>query len=123
MIIFLLLSNSDEPHFSVFFLFPSPSFSLSRPPGLAGSPAFSDISLIRISPQRNPSVGAESPFHPPHPYINPYMDYIRSLHSSPSISVLSATRGLSPADGESSQLTHSITSTLGTHLHTCTHKK
>lgn len=71
-----------------------------RPPALAGSPAFSDISLIRISPQRNPSVGADSPFHPPHPYISPYMDYIRSLHSSPSISVLSATRGLSPADGE-----------------------
>lgn len=79
----------------VFFL-----LCFCRPPALAGSPAFSDISLIRISPQRNPSVGAESPFHPPHPYINPYMDYIRSLHSSPSISVLSATRGLSPADGE-----------------------
>lgn len=77
-----------------------PPLSPRRPPGLAGSPAFSDISLIRISPQRNPSVGAESPFHPPHPYISPYMDYIRSLHSSPSISVLSATRGLSPADGE-----------------------
>lgn len=78
----------------------SSSARLCRPPALAASPAFSDISLIRISPQRNPSVGAESPFHPPHPYINPYMDYIRSLHSSPSISVLSATRGLSPADGE-----------------------
>ncbi|CAB1340619.1 unnamed protein product, partial [Coregonus sp. 'balchen'] len=49
------------------------------PPSLAGSPAFSDISLIRISPHRNPSVGAESPFNPPHPYINPYMDYIRWL--------------------------------------------
>ncbi|KAJ4925349.1 hypothetical protein JOQ06_018081 [Pogonophryne albipinna] len=76
-----------------------------RPPGMAGSPAFSDISLIRISPQRNPSVGAESPFHPPHPYINPYMDYIRSLHSSPSISVLSATRGLSPADAPHTGMT------------------
>uniref|UniRef100_A0A8C6UHZ1 GLI family zinc finger 3 n=1 Tax=Neogobius melanostomus TaxID=47308 RepID=A0A8C6UHZ1_9GOBI len=99
---------------SSIFLLPLPSFPAllpgffchSRPvlradggpPSLAGSPAFSDISLIRISPQRNPSVGAESPFHPPHPYINPYMDYIRSLHSSPSLSVLSATRGLSPAD-------------------------
>ncbi|KAI9516688.1 hypothetical protein NQZ68_013745 [Dissostichus eleginoides] len=72
---------------------------------MAGSPAFSDISLIRISPQRNPSVGAESPFHPPHPYINPYMDYIRSLHSSPSISVLSATRGLSPADAPHTGMT------------------
>lgn len=73
---------------------------LCRPPALAGSPTFSDISLIRISPQRNPSVGADSPFHP---YINPYMDYIRSLHSSPSIPVLSATRGLSPADGKYSE--------------------
>uniref|UniRef100_A0A672S1W1 Transcriptional activator GLI3-like n=1 Tax=Sinocyclocheilus grahami TaxID=75366 RepID=A0A672S1W1_SINGR len=72
----------------------------SRPPALAASPAFSDISLIRISPHRNPSVGAESPFNPPHPYINPYMDYIRSLHSSPSLSMISAARGLSPADGE-----------------------
>uniref|UniRef100_A0A3Q3IUK1 C2H2-type domain-containing protein n=1 Tax=Monopterus albus TaxID=43700 RepID=A0A3Q3IUK1_MONAL len=70
------------------------------PPALAGSPAFPDFPLIRISPQRNPSVGAESPFHPPHPYINPYMDYIRSIHSSPSISVLPATRGLSPADAD-----------------------
>ncbi|XP_014036402.1 transcriptional activator GLI3 isoform X3 [Salmo salar] len=76
-----------------------PLHVLCRPPSLAGSPAFSDISLIRISPHRNPSVGAESPFNPPHPYINPYMDYIRSLHSSPSLSMISAARGLSPADG------------------------
>ncbi|KAK7881576.1 hypothetical protein WMY93_029985 [Mugilogobius chulae] len=53
--------------------------------------------------QRNPSLGAESPFHPPHPYIHPYMDYIRSLHSSPSINVLS--RGLSPADAPHTGLT------------------
>ncbi|KAM7369726.1 hypothetical protein PAMP_011028 [Pampus punctatissimus] len=84
---------------------PTLGASYSKPPSLAGSPAFSDISLIRISPQRNPSVGAESPFHPSHPYINPYMDYIRSLHSSPSISVLSATRGLSPADAPHTGLT------------------
>ena len=82
---------------SIFFL----PICLCRPPSLAGSPAFSDISLIRISPHRNPSVGAESPFNPPHPYINPYMDYIRSLHSSPSLSMISAARGLSPADGKS----------------------
>uniref|UniRef100_A0A8C9XTD7 GLI family zinc finger 3 n=1 Tax=Sander lucioperca TaxID=283035 RepID=A0A8C9XTD7_SANLU len=89
----------DDRHTQGRYIYePSPVPPLHVPPGLAGSPAFSDISLIRISPQRNPSVGAESPFHPPHPYINPYMDYIRSLHSSPSISVLSATRGLSPAD-------------------------
>ncbi|XP_051784794.1 transcriptional activator GLI3 [Erpetoichthys calabaricus] len=77
---------------------PSPVPPLHMPPGLSGSSAFSDISLIRISPHRNPSAAAESPFNPPHPYINPYMDYIRSLHSSPSLSMISAARGLSPTD-------------------------
>ncbi|XP_076014427.1 transcriptional activator GLI3 [Genypterus blacodes] len=96
----------DDRHTQGRYIYePSPVPPLHVPPGLASSPAFSDISLIRISPQRNPSVGAESPFHPPHPYINPYMDYIRSLHSSPSISVLSATRGLSPADAPHTGLT------------------
>uniref|UniRef100_A0A3Q3B472 GLI family zinc finger 3 n=1 Tax=Kryptolebias marmoratus TaxID=37003 RepID=A0A3Q3B472_KRYMA len=96
----------DERHTQGRYLYePSPMPPLHVPPALAGSPAFSDISLIRISPQRNPSVGAESPFHPPHPYINPYMDYIRSIHSSPSISVVSATRGLSPADAPHASLT------------------
>nr|XP_049604536.1 transcriptional activator GLI3 isoform X1 [Syngnathus scovelli] len=92
----------DDRHAQGRYIYePSPVPPLHVPPSLAGSPAFSDISLIRISPQRNPSVGAESPFHPSHPYINPYMDYLRSLQplASPSISVLSATRGLSPADG------------------------
>lgn len=78
-----------------------------RPPVLASSPAFSDISVIRIPPQRNSSgIGVDSPFSPPHPYINPYMDYIRSIHSSPSLSVISTARGLSPADGKNSG-THS----------------
>ncbi|KAF3703737.1 Zinc finger protein GLI3 Neural-specific DNA-binding protein xGLI3 [Channa argus] len=96
----------DDRHAQGRYIYePSPVPPLHVPPALAGSPTFSDISLIRISPQRNPSVGAESPFHPPHPYINPYMDYIRSLHSSPSISVLSATRGLSPADAPHAGLT------------------
>ncbi|XP_070708890.1 transcriptional activator GLI3 [Pempheris klunzingeri] len=96
----------DDRHTQGRYIYePSPVPPLHVPPGLAGSPAFSDISLIRISPQRNPSVGAESPFHPQHPYINPYMDYIRSLHSSPSISVLSASRGLSPADAPHTGLT------------------
>uniref|UniRef100_A0A3Q4AN38 C2H2-type domain-containing protein n=1 Tax=Mola mola TaxID=94237 RepID=A0A3Q4AN38_MOLML len=96
----------DDRHTQGRYIYePSPVPPLHMPPTLAGSPAFSDISLIRISPQRNPSVGTESPFHPPHPYINPYMDYIRSLHSSPSISVLSATRGLSPADAPHAGLT------------------
>uniref|UniRef100_A0A667ZA97 GLI family zinc finger 3 n=1 Tax=Myripristis murdjan TaxID=586833 RepID=A0A667ZA97_9TELE len=96
----------DDRHAQGRYIYePSPVPPLHVPPALAGSPAFSDISLIRISPQRNPSVGAESPFHHPHPYINPYMDYIRSLHSSPSISVLSAARGLSPADAPHTGLT------------------
>ncbi|XP_038156554.1 transcriptional activator GLI3 isoform X1 [Cyprinodon tularosa] len=95
----------DERHTQGrYFYEPSPVPPLHVPPTL-GSPAFSDISLIRISPQRNPSVGAESPFHPPHPYISPYMDYIRSLHSSPSISVVPASRGLSPADAAHTSLT------------------
>ncbi|XP_077480518.1 transcriptional activator GLI3 [Stigmatopora argus] len=91
----------DDRHAQGRYIYePSPVPPLHVPPSLAGSPAFSDISLIRISPQRNPSAGAESPFHPSHPYINPYVDYLRSLQplASPSISVLSATRGLSPAD-------------------------
>ncbi|XP_072307262.1 transcriptional activator GLI3 [Eucyclogobius newberryi] len=93
----------DDRHAQGRYIYePSPVPPLHVPQSLAG-PAFSDISLIRISPQRNPSVGAESPFHPPHPYIHPYMDYIRSLHSSPSINVLS--RGLSPADAPHTGLT------------------
>ncbi|XP_072567861.1 transcriptional activator GLI3 [Paramormyrops kingsleyae] len=89
----------DDRHAQGRYIYePSPIPPLHVPPALAGSPAFSDISLIRISPHRNPSVGAESPFNPPHPYINPYMDYIRTLHSSPSLSMIAAPRGLSQAD-------------------------
>ncbi|XP_067887066.1 transcriptional activator GLI3-like [Heterodontus francisci] len=77
---------------------PSPLAPVHMPPSLSGSPAFSDISLIRISPQRTPVGTSEPVFSPPHPYINPYMDYIRSLHSSPSLSMISAARGLSPTD-------------------------
>uniref|UniRef100_A0A3Q2Q9Y6 GLI family zinc finger 3 n=1 Tax=Fundulus heteroclitus TaxID=8078 RepID=A0A3Q2Q9Y6_FUNHE len=96
----------DDRHAQGRYIYePSPVTPLHMAPTVAGSPTFSDISLIRISPQRNPSVGAESPFHPPHPYISPYMDYIRSLHSSPSISVVPATRGLSPADAPHTGLT------------------
>ncbi|TRY83723.1 hypothetical protein DNTS_021906, partial [Danionella cerebrum] len=68
------------------------------PSALALSPVFSDVSLIRISPHRNPSLGRESPFNPSHHYINPYMDYIHSLHRSPSLSMVSTPKGLSPAD-------------------------
>ncbi|XP_044858941.1 transcriptional activator GLI3 [Mauremys mutica] len=67
-------------------------------PPLHVSPTYSDLPFIRISPHRNPAATSESPFSPPHPYINPYMDYIRSLHSSPSLSMISAARGLSPTD-------------------------
>ncbi|XP_077410926.1 transcriptional activator GLI3 [Vanacampus margaritifer] len=100
----------DDRHAQGRYIYePSPVPPLHVPPSLAGSPAFSDISLIRISPQRNPSVGAESPFHPSHPYINPYVDYLRSLQplASPSLSMLSATRGLSPADAPHAGLTPS----------------
>ncbi|XP_070584352.1 transcriptional activator GLI3 [Erythrolamprus reginae] len=61
-------------------------------------PAYSDLPFIRISPHRNPAAASESPFSPPRPYVNHYMDYIRSLPSSPSLSMISAARGLSPAD-------------------------
>ncbi|ROL43754.1 Zinc finger protein GLI2 [Anabarilius grahami] len=65
-----------------------------RPPGLAGSPVISDISLIRLSPG-----GAGESFLPPHSYVSPHMEhYLRSAHSSPTLSMISAARGLSPAD-------------------------
>ncbi|KAM9308877.1 transcriptional activator GLI3 [Gastrophryne carolinensis] len=77
---------------------PSPIPPLHVPSALASSPAYPDLPFIRISPHRNPGTASDSPFSPPHPYINPYMDYIRSLHSSPSLSMISAARGLSPTD-------------------------
>ncbi|XP_003470143.1 transcriptional activator GLI3 isoform X2 [Cavia porcellus] len=77
---------------------PSPIPPLHVPSALSSSPTYSDLPFIRISPHRNPAAASESPFSPPHPYINPYMDYIRSLHSSPSLSMISAARGLSPTD-------------------------
>uniref|UniRef100_A0A7N5KPK2 GLI family zinc finger 3 n=1 Tax=Ailuropoda melanoleuca TaxID=9646 RepID=A0A7N5KPK2_AILME len=76
---------------------PSPIPPLHVPSALSSSPTYSDLPFIRISPHRNPAAASEPPFSPPHPYINPYMDYIRSLHS-PSLSVISAARGLSPTD-------------------------
>ncbi|XP_052004216.1 zinc finger protein GLI2-like isoform X2 [Xyrauchen texanus] len=67
------------------------------PHGLAGSPVISDISLIRLSPHA--ATTGESPFNPPHPYVNPHMEhYLRSFHSSPTLSMISAARGLSPPD-------------------------
>nr|XP_012596420.1 transcriptional activator GLI3 isoform X2 [Microcebus murinus] len=77
---------------------PSPIPPLHVSSALSSSPTYSDLPFIRISPHRNPAAASESPFSPPNPYINPYMDYIRSLHSSPSLSMISAARGLSPTD-------------------------
>ncbi|XP_067155384.1 zinc finger protein GLI2 isoform X4 [Apteryx mantelli] len=71
--------------------------AIHGPPTLSGSPVISDISLIRLSP--HPAGPGESPFSPPHPYVAPHMEhYLRSVHSSPTLSVISAARGLSPAD-------------------------
>uniref|UniRef100_H0Y1B1 GLI family zinc finger 2 n=1 Tax=Otolemur garnettii TaxID=30611 RepID=H0Y1B1_OTOGA len=67
------------------------------PPTLSGSPVISDISLIRLSP--HPAGPGDPPFNAPHPYVNPHMEhYLRSVHSSPTLSMISAARGLSPAD-------------------------
>lgn len=78
------------------------SFLSSSPPGLAGSPVISDISLIRLSPAAVAT--GDSPFSPPHPYVSPHMEhYLRSVHGSPTLSMISAARGLSPADRESSE--------------------
>uniref|UniRef100_A0A8C0GPW8 GLI family zinc finger 2 n=1 Tax=Chelonoidis abingdonii TaxID=106734 RepID=A0A8C0GPW8_CHEAB len=72
--------------------------AIHGPPTLSGSPVISDISLICLSP--HPAGPGESPFNPPHPYINPHMEhYLRTVHSSPTLSMISAARGLSPADG------------------------
>uniref|UniRef100_H3BCX8 GLI family zinc finger 2 n=1 Tax=Latimeria chalumnae TaxID=7897 RepID=H3BCX8_LATCH len=68
-----------------------------RPPTLSGSPVISDISLIRLSP--HPVGTGDSPFNPHHHYINPHMEhYLRSMHGSPTLSMISAARGLSPAE-------------------------
>ncbi|KAG8125208.1 hypothetical protein E2320_020428 [Naja naja] len=73
---------------------------LARPSTLSGSPVISDISLIRLSP--HPAGPADLPFSHPHPYMNPHVEhYFRSMHSSPTLSMISAARGLSPADGAS----------------------
>ncbi|XP_016142155.1 zinc finger protein GLI2-like isoform X2 [Sinocyclocheilus grahami] len=76
---------------------PHPLHHMHGPHGLAGSPIISDISLIRLSPHAGAT--GESPFNPPHPYVNPHMEhYLRSVHSSPTLSMISAARGLSPPD-------------------------
>ncbi|XP_026073507.1 zinc finger protein GLI2-like isoform X2 [Carassius auratus] len=75
---------------------PHPLHPMHGPHGLAGSPVISDISLIRLSPH---TASGEPHFNPPHPYVNPHMEhYLRSVHSSPTLSMISAARGLSPPD-------------------------
>uniref|UniRef100_A0AAQ4RCZ2 GLI family zinc finger 2 n=1 Tax=Gasterosteus aculeatus aculeatus TaxID=481459 RepID=A0AAQ4RCZ2_GASAC len=77
---------------------PHPLHAMHGPPGLTGSPVISDISLIRLSPHVAPGTG-ESPFSPPHHYVSPHMEhYLRSVHGSPTLSMISAARGLSPAE-------------------------
>ncbi|XP_061697127.1 zinc finger protein GLI2a isoform X5 [Syngnathoides biaculeatus] len=77
---------------------PHPLHTAQGPPGLTGSPVISDISLIRLSPHGSTGPG-ESPFSPPHPYVSPHMEhYLRSVHGSPTLSMISAARGLSPAE-------------------------
>uniref|UniRef100_A0A3Q2NP03 GLI family zinc finger 2a n=1 Tax=Fundulus heteroclitus TaxID=8078 RepID=A0A3Q2NP03_FUNHE len=84
---------------------PHPLHAMHGHPGLTGSPVLSDISLIRLSPHAAAG-SAESPFSPPHPYISPHMDqYLRSVHGSPTLSMISAARGLSPAEGKSCTIT------------------
>uniref|UniRef100_A0AAQ4S8Q1 C2H2-type domain-containing protein n=1 Tax=Gasterosteus aculeatus aculeatus TaxID=481459 RepID=A0AAQ4S8Q1_GASAC len=74
--------------------------AMHGPAGLAGCPVISDISLIRLSSAAVAT--ADSPFSPHHPYtVSPHMEqYLRSVHGGPSLSMLSAARGLSPADCE-----------------------
>ncbi|KAM5152204.1 zinc finger protein GLI2 [Mantella aurantiaca] len=69
--------------------------AIHGPPGLSGSPVISDISLIRLSP--HPVSATE--FSHAHHYVNPHMEhYLRSVHGSPTLSMISAARGLSPAE-------------------------
>ncbi|XP_028292901.1 zinc finger protein GLI2-like [Gouania willdenowi] len=75
---------------------PHPLHAMHGPPGLPGSPILSDLSLIRLSPHTGAGVG-ESPFSPAHPYHH-MEHYLRSVHGSPTLSMISADRGLSPAE-------------------------
>ncbi|XP_063790101.1 zinc finger protein GLI2 [Pseudophryne corroboree] len=69
--------------------------AIHGPPSLSGSPVISDISLIRLSP--HPVSTTE--FSHAHHYVSPHMEhYLRSVHSSPTLSMISAARGLSPAE-------------------------
>ncbi|XP_077129402.1 zinc finger protein GLI2 isoform X1 [Ranitomeya variabilis] len=70
--------------------------AIHGPPGLTGSPVISDISLIRLSPH---PVGTTTDLNHTHHYVSPHMEhYLRSVHGSPTLSMISAARGLSPAE-------------------------
>nr|XP_054750662.1 zinc finger protein GLI2-like [Lytechinus pictus] len=64
------------------------------------SPVLSDVSLIRLTPQRS-GLGslAESPIYPYYA-VPPYVDH---LHGSPALSMLSHARGISPTGSNSGQ--------------------
>uniref|UniRef100_A0A3P8VPE2 Zinc finger protein GLI2-like n=1 Tax=Cynoglossus semilaevis TaxID=244447 RepID=A0A3P8VPE2_CYNSE len=65
--------------------------TMHSPAALNPSPIISDISLIRLS-------GADSPFSPPHPYVSAHVEqYLRSVHGGSALSMMSAARGLTPA--------------------------
>ncbi|XP_077371480.1 zinc finger protein GLI2-like isoform X2 [Festucalex cinctus] len=69
--------------------------AVHRPVSLPGSPIIPDISLIRLSPASMAT--GDTPFSPPHVYVNPHMEhYLRPTHSGPTLSMISAARGLSP---------------------------
>uniref|UniRef100_A0A8C4QL57 Uncharacterized protein n=1 Tax=Eptatretus burgeri TaxID=7764 RepID=A0A8C4QL57_EPTBU len=85
---------------------PTALHPLHGTPVLSGAPAFADVPLLRVSPQRL-AAGVEAAFGAgplragPHPLVAPYVEqYLRSMHSSPSLSVISAARGLSPTTSE-----------------------
>ncbi|KAM3585317.1 uncharacterized protein V6R79_014009 [Siganus canaliculatus] len=76
---------------------PQTLHAVHGPAGLGGSPVLSDISLIRLSPAAVAT--GDSPFSPPHPYAGPHMEhYLRSVHAGAGLSMMSAARGLSPAE-------------------------
>lgn len=74
------------------------SYLPCSPAALNPSPIISDISLIRLS-------GADSPFSPPHPYVSAHVEqYLRSVHGGSALSMMSAARGLTPAQCKFGQL-------------------
>lgn len=64
------------------------------------SPVMSDVSLIRLSPQRGSNLSTIPEYH--YPYMPPH-GYVDHLHGSPAMSVLSHARGLSPTGSHPGQ--------------------